>query len=157
MTGGKHDSSLQLGLLPTKKYHDGLAPELMGLWLKDCETYHADCRLDVQPTLPTRLLEVGTFDSPLLRLVDTAAGALSNVKYLALSHPWGDTQKQPPFCTYRHDTGGQGLNRFLTHIDSAAMPQTFRDAVEVTRTLGVQYLWIDSLCIIQGTDGDFKT
>lgn len=26
----------------------------------------------------------------------------------------------------------------------------------MTRQLGVQYLWIDSLCIIQGDDGDFK-
>jgi hypothetical protein len=26
----------------------------------------------------------------------------------------------------------------------------------VTRELGVRYLWIDSLCIIQGKDGDFE-
>jgi hypothetical protein len=34
------------------------------------------------------------------------------------------------------------------------IPATFRDAVLVTQTLGVQYLWIDSLCIIQGDKAD---
>jgi hypothetical protein len=29
------------------------------------------------------------------------------------------------------------------------MPKTFQDAVIITRSLGVKYLWIDSLCIIQ--------
>jgi hypothetical protein len=28
-------------------------------------------------------------------------------------------------------------------------PETFRDAIRVTRKLGFRYLWIDSLCIIQ--------
>jgi hypothetical protein len=32
------------------------------------------------------------------------------------------------------------------------MPKTLRDAVRVTRALEVQYLWIDALCIIQGSD-----
>lgn len=33
-----------------------------------------------------------------------------------------------------------------------SLPGTFRDAVIVTRKLGIRYLWIDSLCIIQGPD-----
>lgn len=33
------------------------------------------------------------------------------------------------------------------------LPKTFQDAVKVTRELGVLYLWIDSLCIIQYGDG----
>lgn len=32
------------------------------------------------------------------------------------------------------------------------MPKTLRDAVLVTRNLQVKYLWIDALCIIQGSD-----
>jgi hypothetical protein len=31
----------------------------------------------------------------------------------------------------------------------------FQHAVVATRELGLEYLWIDSLCIIQGPDGDF--
>ncbi|KAK7416186.1 hypothetical protein QQX98_005383 [Neonectria punicea] len=37
----------------------------------------------------------------------------------------------------------------LDGIDVKEMPQTFRDAVKVTRSLGLRHLWIDSLCIIQ--------
>lgn len=35
------------------------------------------------------------------------------------------------------------------------MPKTFQDAVTITRNLGIQYLWIDSLCIIQDSVEDW--
>ncbi|KAH8768430.1 hypothetical protein F5883DRAFT_604133 [Diaporthe sp. PMI_573] len=37
------------------------------------------------------------------------------------------------------------------------LPPTFQDAIRVTREIGKRYLWIDSLCIIQGDDGDWAT
>jgi hypothetical protein len=37
------------------------------------------------------------------------------------------------------------------------LPRTFQDAVLVTRRLGVKYLWIDSLCIIQDDVEDWQT
>ncbi|KAI8213173.1 Mitogen-activated protein kinase kinase kinase YODA [Colletotrichum sp. SAR 10_76] len=40
-------------------------------------------------------------------------------------------------------------------IDFHVLPDTFKDAVTITRELNIRYLWIDSLCIIQGPDGDF--
>jgi hypothetical protein len=36
------------------------------------------------------------------------------------------------------------------------LPQTFRNAVIVTRALGIRYLWIDSICIIQQHKGCHK-
>jgi hypothetical protein len=35
------------------------------------------------------------------------------------------------------------------------LPKNFRKAVLVARNLGVQYLWIDSLCIIQDDTDDW--
>lgn len=35
------------------------------------------------------------------------------------------------------------------------LPKTFQDAITVTRQMGVQYLWIDSLCILQGDKTDW--
>ncbi|KAI8629439.1 hypothetical protein F5Y19DRAFT_82086 [Xylariaceae sp. FL1651] len=35
------------------------------------------------------------------------------------------------------------------------MPLTPRDAAQVTRDLGIHYLWIDALCILQDSDGDW--
>jgi hypothetical protein len=34
-------------------------------------------------------------------------------------------------------------------ISMKALPQTIRDAIEITRTLGIRYIWIDALCILQ--------
>ena len=33
-----------------------------------------------------------------------------------------------------------------------SLPRTLRDAVQVTRDVGLRYLWVDALCIVQGTD-----
>ncbi|KAJ5802154.1 uncharacterized protein N7503_004604 [Penicillium pulvis] len=35
------------------------------------------------------------------------------------------------------------------------LPQTFQDAIQLTRRLGIRYLWIDSLCIIQDSHEDW--
>lgn len=36
------------------------------------------------------------------------------------------------------------------------LPATFRDAIEFTRSLSVDYLWIDSVCIIPGDEKDWQ-
>ena len=36
------------------------------------------------------------------------------------------------------------------------MPSTFQDAIEVTRRLGVRYIWIDALCIVQDDRQDWE-
>ncbi|KNB16432.1 hypothetical protein FOXG_14799 [Fusarium oxysporum f. sp. lycopersici 4287] len=48
-------------------------------------------------------------------------------------------------------------SRLSVGLEVGHFPSTFRHAIEVTRALGVPYLWIDSLCIVQGPDGDFDT
>jgi hypothetical protein len=46
------------------------------------------------------------------------------------------------------------IDCFLVEIPVAALTQTFRDAIEVAQALGFDYIWIDTLCIIQDTDSD---
>jgi hypothetical protein len=36
------------------------------------------------------------------------------------------------------------------------LPKTFQDAIRITRELGIQYLWIDALCIIQNDVQDWE-
>ncbi|KAK1502880.1 hypothetical protein CTAM01_04869 [Colletotrichum tamarilloi] len=38
-----------------------------------------------------------------------------------------------------------------------SLSKTFQDAVLVTRRLGIKYIWIDSLCIIQDSKLDWET
>jgi len=44
----------------------------------------------------------------------------------------------------------------LEGILISALPKTFRDAVFVANQLGVKFLWIDSLCIMQDSLSDWE-
>ena len=46
------------------------------------------------------------------------------------------------------------LSSLIEGIETAQLPQSLRDAITSTRELGIPYLWIDSLCIIQDSDED---
>lgn len=98
------------------------------------------------PGLPTRLIDVGKEGEDRVRLWETHSA--DSGEYIALSHPWG---KGRHFCTYR-----ENIAEHKKGIDVEELPATFRDAVITTRALGLRYLWIDSICIIQGPDGDFN-
>jgi len=45
---------------------------------------------------------------------------------------------------------------FTRQIDTSLLPKSFLEAMEVTRRLGVFYLWIDSLCIVQDSVVDWS-
>lgn len=52
-------------------------------------------------------------------------------------------------------TTTQNYEKHKECIELVSMPMTLRDAVTITRRLGLQYLWIDALCIIQGDADDW--
>src|SRR5205809_2185875 len=43
----------------------------------------------------------------------------------------------------------ENLDAFTTSINLGSLPKTFKDAIEIANRMGVRYLWIDSLCVIQ--------
>ncbi|KAL5120319.1 hypothetical protein ACEQ8H_001877 [Pleosporales sp. CAS-2024a] len=126
-------------------------------WLKDCDNEHVGCQQQYKHNSPTRLIDVGTSQQPILRLVDTNREAVRDPCYVALSHPWGDTSAYKAFVTLRKDDSGaaRDIASFWKAIPYNELPKTFQDAVICTRKLNISYLWIDSICIIQGPDGDF--
>lgn len=97
--------------------------------------------------LPTRLLDVGYIDgNPHLRVRDTS-DLKPRTMYVTLSHCWGRNNILSLLDS--------NIEEFQRSIPFESLPKTFRDAVEVTRGLGYQYLWIDSLCIIQKSSTDW--
>lgn len=68
--------------------------------------------------------------------------------YFTLSHCWGGTV---PLRLLRENMSSMERNIPLDHL-----PKTFQDAVIVTQKLGVRYLWIDSLCIVQDDADDWQ-
>jgi hypothetical protein len=157
---------IQVGLPVLSEPSSNVFFELIKLWLRDCDTQHADCRPMPQfrthesdsQEFPTRLIDVGTMANNQLRLLETHDELPVSQEYIALSHPWGDIKNYPPFSTWRKDGTGLGhdIDTFKCAIPYGKLPATFKDAVDCTRALGVRYLWIDSICIIQGKDGDFN-
>lgn len=101
--------------------------------------------------LPTRLIEVGCESSPNVRLVSGTSHLDRGTKYIALSHMWGPNH-QETLKTRRANV--QGRKEWV--ISLSQLPRTFLDAVKVTRSLGHQFLWIDSLCIIQDDTEDWR-
>ncbi|PMD58641.1 uncharacterized protein K444DRAFT_630355 [Hyaloscypha bicolor E] len=122
-------------------------------WAEDCDKNHSrSCfQVDVPQRAPTRLLDVGDTSLSTIKL-DCYPKDRKSSCYVALSHPWGPDESK----WFR--TTSENIKEFKKFIDFKQLPQNFQDAVTVTRSLGVRYLWIDSLCIIQqGKDGDFGT
>ncbi len=123
-------------------------------WLATCVNTHSSaCNPPTRADngwMPTRLLEVvpGS-DKIYLRLQDSPALSSSpDNRYVALSHCWG--QFGTPFTT-THAT----LPSRIDGINMNTLPQTFQDSVTLTKRLGLRYLWIDSLCIIQDSAADW--
>ncbi|KAM0324923.1 hypothetical protein ACHAQA_007889 [Verticillium albo-atrum] len=136
-----------------KGYHiapEGLADscvELAYKWLDECTTGRGkhnktECLAAAQiPYLPKRVIDV-----ELNRLYEPSSSDEKH-RYAALSHCWGGST---PVRTTR-DT-------LAAHLEAlpSPLPATFGDAIEVTLALGLRYLWIDSLCIIQDDTDDWR-
>jgi hypothetical protein len=47
------------------------------------------------------------------------------------------------------------LDTFRKRIPEEALSQTFKDAIVIARELGLLYIWIDSLCVLQDDTDDW--
>ena len=145
----------QIGLPIPLRSEEPAYTKLLKTWLDSCDT-HEKCNPQSdssQTALPTRLINVGTLESPKLQLYITKKGV--SYKYVALSYCWGElsTNDKAKFCTAENNYVARQQG-----FDESDLPQTHRDAIWICRSLGIEYLWIDSHCIIQlGDNGvDWK-
>jgi hypothetical protein len=122
--------------------------EIIQDWIRTCIQQHPTCgrRRDLK-WYPTRLLDLSN------------AVALDSIRLI-------NTHKEPPcgpYVTLSHCWGGalvtklttSNLAQFSKTIVVSSLPKTFVDAVKVSLYLGVQYLWIDALTIIQDSKEDW--
>ncbi|KAJ0295977.1 hypothetical protein COL516b_012033 [Colletotrichum fioriniae] len=119
---------------------------LLNEWLRVCDEQHSHA-VDDRTELPTRLLDVGIDPNSTIRLCDGKSLPLE--RYTALSHCWG-VNSQAQVRTLK-----ENIDVFREQIDFGILPKSFQDAVKITRALGLRYLWIDSLCIIQNDKQDW--
>ena len=111
--------------------------------------HHAACNVQEPQWYPTRLLDLG--ESPAstgtVRLVLKDIDHLSG-PYVTLSHCWGTAE----FLTL-NTTNFEILRAGISILE---LPQTFQNAIVVTRRFGIRYLWIDSICIMQDLESDWQ-
>ena len=155
------DIQIGFGKLPDGKDENQF--EIINHWLANCDQNHSHTTCKPSPHimsfsstsnsttkhLPTRVIDVGQTGSDTVHLVETDPTDTGD--WVALSHQWGPDPKTH-FRTTIHT-----LDQHKRGIPFASLPSTFQDAITVTRALpGCRYLWIDSICVVQGEGGDFN-
>lgn len=113
--------------------------------LDECLTTHSACSSSPITTLPDRILDVSDSLGCGIQLKETNG---ESDRYLCLSHCWGT---QPFLRSTRSNLAAHKDN-----IPLEDLPATFKDAVKLTRRLELRYLWIDSLCIVQDDEEDWR-
>ncbi|MBE3045186.1 HET domain-containing protein [Candidatus Bathyarchaeota archaeon] len=117
----------------------------MSSQLSECLENHPKCGNAPETPLPTRVIDVNYQDDK-VRVIETKG---QQGRYVSLSHCWGDDKLM------NTKLSAQTFDEYTTEgISLDTFPRTFQDAIEVTRNLGIPYLWIDSMCIIQGDAQD---
>ncbi|GKU07105.1 unnamed protein product [Fusarium langsethiae] len=93
-----------------------------------------------------RLVEITKTGSAVnLRLVD---GTSECTPYVALSYRWGGLEAV-------WQTTTRNLESRVSGFPADELPRTLSDTVMLTRDLGVEWIWIDSLCIVQDDRDDW--
>lgn len=110
---------------------------------------------DAKGFLPTRLVDVRQDQ---LRVVETRhdpdlkQSKAGDRRYTTLSYCWGSRSEGLSQLRLTKDTQPQLQSGFPLEAMSAVQ----KDAVMVARALGIPYLWIDALCILQGDAADWE-
>jgi hypothetical protein len=126
---------------------------IMRKWLERCHSNHPECRIlgsrpgeEERPALPTRLIEVGSNGDKEVK-ISLTYGLFG--KFAALSHRW-TAGKTPNWVTTISN-----LKKRCKGLDVKDLPRSIQDAIKVTRKLTLQYLWVDSLCLLQDSAVDW--
>lgn len=125
---------------------------LLRKWLEDCGSEHGKACQSASEMDAAEVRRMRTF-----RLIDVKRKAIqsfedaniANFKYVALSYMWGKKQRVMLVSQ----------NESLLSEDNALdcnVSRTIADAINLVRSFGLEYLWVDALCILQDSDSDKK-
>ncbi len=120
--------------------------------MKECAQNHGACSeqsATQDDSRPARLLDLKTIqrnNESGIKLVETVSG--SSYRYACLSHRFDDAVK-------RHQTTTSNFSEAQQFINLENLPKNWRDAVSIARDLDIEYLWIDSVCIVQDSAEDW--
>ncbi|KAJ4256024.1 hypothetical protein NW762_009098 [Fusarium torreyae] len=124
------------------------ALELIKMWFQNCRETHTRCHdAELDPrNLPIRVLDLHGLNESRVYLRNTSQ---TQGEYAALSYCWGPGSPGL-FTTAKNVHAHQDEG-----IEIGNLPATIRDTINVTKELGIRYLWVDRLCIIQDSTEDW--
>ncbi|KAI0975467.1 heterokaryon incompatibility protein-domain-containing protein [Xylaria arbuscula] len=128
--------------------------QMLKTWVHNCCELHPKCQvLNIWRTSgtvyqPKRLVDIGCVGNSTWRLILREDNKDVPVAYATISHRWSTGQQLKLVAqNVQLYTKGQPLD---------LLPPVFQDAIEVAKSLGIQYLWADCLCIIQDSLSDWE-
>lgn len=116
--------------------------------LQKCER-HRICNSGGSTMLPNRVLCISEQDYRNVRLL-TTNGTVTGV-YACLSHCWGSDPERIP------KTLKSTLRSYKDQIPWQLLSKKFQQTIEFLSKIGIRYLWIDSLCIVQDDPLNWQT
>ncbi|KAF8909055.1 heterokaryon incompatibility protein-domain-containing protein [Gymnopilus junonius] len=131
-----------------KDSSDQTASNIVKQWVQHCTQHHTLCGPPegLNAPLPSRVIDVGTSPGE-AKLIETH-GTMKGY-YTSLSYSWGI----PP---HSYKLTRSNLSTYKSAIKfSDEIPRTIVDAIDLTRLLGIRYIWVDALCIMQDSDTDW--
>ncbi|KIW90807.1 uncharacterized protein Z519_08590 [Cladophialophora bantiana CBS 173.52] len=133
----------------TPNTFSGKCKDQVRQWLDNCRATHVRCNQDWRTGAgsPARLLHINPTTRNTFRL-EKFAKRSRPPRYVTLSHCWGaGTAVTLTTANQQH------LSAEWSPINS--LPKRFQDAMQITIWMGVEYIWIDALCIIQDSRDDW--
>lgn len=110
--------------------------------IDSCKLLHESCPISAPQILPDRVIDCSNPDRPYIVIT----GGNRRGRYIALSYIWGGPQ---PLTTTHN------ITTYVKYgLEILDFPKTIREAILATSCLGVRFLWIDALCILQDSDED---
>jgi hypothetical protein len=113
--------------------------------IHDCEN-HPECTPRSSSLLPHRVLNVGSENNETVKICENSKD--QDQRCIALSYCWG--AYLPLKSTISN------ISERKNGIPWNELPQVFKDVIHVARKLNIQYVWIDSLCILQDSREDWE-
>jgi hypothetical protein len=113
-------------------------------WYQACINHHLNCLKPGVGRLPTRLLHLEKDSLRLCHSSEIPCGT----QYATLSHCWGGLESLKLLKS--------NYKEFILDIPRDQLSKNFTDAIQITKSLNLSYLWIDSLCIVQDDPEDWR-
>lgn len=113
-------------------------------WLFECDSQHHHEKPGITPTIDALPRGFMVIDVETGCIVD----APPDCTYIALSYVWGHLRPGELIAT----AATLANLRILGSLRKDTLPRTVWDAITACQELGVRYLWVDRLCIVQDSD-----